>query len=402
MYTLEKLKVKAAKPIIRLGSDKLFKETNLVVGKESILNVSSILIQNKIDNVLIITSPSIIRLELIKPLLESLKQNNIRYSIYKEITSDPSFIVVNQAIAIAKREHCQSVIGIGGGSVLDVAKTVAACCGNNYVAPSSLVGTMKVRKQPLFYIAAPTTAGTGSEVTAIAVISDPISHKKLKIIDPKLIADYTILDANLTSSLPSNVVATTGLDALTHALEAYVSTYATPETDKLALKAVKLLTDNLELAYKKPEDLKAREQLLLGSMFAGLAFTRTSVGYVHAFSHNIGALYGTAHGLSNAILLPHVMNDIKESSIVRFAQLSDFIVLTDKWQSNRVKADALISYLHALNISLGIPPRFEQFDKYEIDKIIEGTFKEAHGTYPVPKYYTKEEARNLLLQVCVK
>ncbi|WOO87572.1 iron-containing alcohol dehydrogenase [Mollicutes bacterium LVI A0039] len=404
MYRKEKTKLAAMKPFFGLFGKKLMPETNLVKGEGSISKAGEIVKKRNIDNVLVITDAILLELGLLKPMFDSLDASNIKYSIYSDVKPDPTFTIVEEAMKVCQDNSCQGIIAFGGGSVLDTAKTVAASAANGFKDPRKFEGMMKVRKKPLPFIAIPTTAGTGSEVTIVAVVSDPVSHRKTTIVDPKLIATDTILDPAITVGLPKHITSTTGLDALTHAVEAYVSGFANDHTDKMALKAIKLITENLVTAYNTPTDMEARENLLVGSMFAGQAFTRTYIGYVHAFSHNIGGKYGVPHGLGNAVILPYVMEDAKviEATNKRFAELSDFLELTGKQESTSVKADAFISYLFELNKQLDIPERLEAFPESGIDEIIDGAFAEAHGNYPVPRYYSREEAREVLQKVCAK
>lgn len=400
MYTVKKIKLAFMKPIFTMIGKKKITNTNLIKGVGSISKVGKLIYEKKIKRVLVVTDEVLYNLGLLTPMLESLDAQKIDYCLYTGVKPDPTFTIVDEAIEICKKNNCQAVIGFGGGSTLDTAKAVAASAGNQYINPRKLAGTMKLKKDPIPVIAIPTTAGTGSEVTIVAVVSDPVSHQKMMIIDPKMPATDAVLDPAITTSLPGHITTTTGLDALTHAVEAYVSGFANKETDKMALKAIKLITENLELVYKQPSNLKGRENLLLGSMFAGQAFTRTYVGYVHAFSHNIGGKYGVSHGLGNAVLLPYVMEDAKVEVSQRFSELSDFLGLTDKQAPIDKKAQAFITYLFELNTKLDIPERLEAFPKEGIETIIDGAFAEAHGTYPVPKYYTREEAKRLLLKVC--
>lgn len=402
MYTTKKIKLAFVKPVFTMIGKKKISETNLISGVGSISKIGNLISEKKVERALIITDEVLYNLGLLSPMIDSLDEKKISYCLYTGVKPDPTFTIVEEAIEICKKNNCQAVIGFGGGSTLDTAKTVAASAGNHYINPRKLVGTMKLRKHPIPVIAIPTTAGTGSEVTIAAIVSDPISHQKMMIIDPKLPATNAILDPAITTSLPGHITTTTGLDALTHAVEAYISGFANRETDKMALKAIKLITENLELVYKQPDNLKGRENLLLGSMYAGQAFTRTYVGYVHAFSHNIGGQFGVSHGLGNAVLLPLVMNDAKQVVEDRFAQLSDFLELTDKTLDSKQKAQSFIDYLFNLNKQLDIPKRLEAFPESGINAVIDGAFKEAHGTYPVPKYYTHEEAYNLLLKVCAQ
>lgn len=402
MYTLQKVKLAILKPGFGIFGKKMMPETNLIQGAGTTSQVGKLLQEKGIKKPIIVTDEVLFSLGLLDNMIAAIEKAGIEYSIYKGVKPDPTFTIVKEAMEVCKTNNCDAVIAFGGGSTLDTSKTIAASSANGFVDPVKLEGMMKVRKKPLPFIAIPTTAGTGSEVTIVAVVSDPVTHRKTTIIDPKLIATDTILDPAITTGLPGHITTTTGLDALTHAVEAYVSGFANKMTDEMAIKAISLITENLEKAYKDPTNIDARENLLVGSMYAGQAFTRTYVGYVHAFSHNIGGKYGVPHGLGNAVLLPHVMKDARNEAKTRFAELSDLLSLTEKTSTTEQKADAFIAYLFDINKKLDIPERIDAFPENGIEDIIDGAFAEAHGTYPVPKYYTREEAKQVLLKVCAK
>lgn len=398
MYTIAKAKIAATKPVIGI----LQKPTPVCyIGEGKVKQMGKIVKSESIDNVLVMTDNVLLGLGLLDDMLEGLKNNNIKYTIFSDVKPDPTFSIVNKALKVCKEKNCQGVIAFGGGSVIDSSKTVAAAITNN-VDPKKLAGQLKVKKDLLPLFAVPTTAGTGSEVTMVAVISDDETHQKFTIISPKVVPKVAILDPALTIGLPPSVTSSTALDALTHAVEAYTTTFANDETDRYALKAINLICNNINTVYDDPKNIEAREALLVGSFYAGMAFTRAYIGYVHAFAHNIGGKFGIPHGLANAVLLPHIMKTYRNVSKDRFANLCDLINLEDKKASQEVKADAFIKYLYELNKKLDIPERLEKFPKDSIDNIIDLAFKECHGNYPVPIYYTKENARKILEKVCAK
>ena len=316
------------------------------------------------------------------------------------IPQDSSFELVERLAAHAREEGCDGVVAIGGGSVLDAAKTAAAAIANHKPA-EKLVGTLKVKKQPMPLIAVPTTAGTGSETTIAAVISGTATHRKRQILDPKIVPFAAILDPELTVGLPQGNTIHTAMDALTHALEAYVSTYATPETDRYAEMAAKMIYEALPVVREEPKNVEMREQLLVASFLAGMAFTRTYVGYVHAFAHSIGGRYGVAHGLANAVLLPHIMEYYLPASAPRLARMAQICGISgDSDESTRARA--FVESIAAMNQTGGVPERLAEFPRAEIDAVIKEAFQECHGTYPVPRYYTRPAARALLEQVCAE
>ncbi len=398
MYERAKAKIIAQKPVFAA----IQKNTPICyIGAGKAKEVGQILATSQVKKVLIMTDSILLGLGLLDGMLESIKAFDIDPVVFDKVKPDPTFGITEAALELYKSSRCEAVVAFGGGSCIDSSKTVAAAAANN-CTPRELEGLLKVKKEAVPFIAIPTTAGTGSEVTLAAVISDDTTHKKTLILSPKIVPKVAILDPELTTGLPPHITSSTALDALTHALEAYTNTYATEETDALALKAINLICNNVIVAYKDPTNLVAREALLMGSFYAGMAFTRTFVGYVHAFAHNIGSNYGIPHGLACGTVLPHVMESYLDVSKDRFAYLSDFLGLTTGSQSLNSKATVFIDYLYDLNNQLGIPPRLEKFPKEGIAKVLDAAFAECHGTYPVPYYYSKAEAFSILNRVCSK
>lgn len=346
---------------------------------------------------LIVTDNFLSTSGLLDGILQGITERGIHASVFDEVTPDPTFPVVEAAAKAG--ENCDAVVAVGGGSVLDTAKAASASIANKK-NPRQLVGLLKVRKYPLLCIAVPTTAGTGSETTVAAIISDPETHKKKQILDPKIVPVIAVLDPELTVGLPLSGTAFTAFDALTHAVESYISGYANEETKRRAKIAVKEIYLYLPRVMKNPSDLEAREALLEASFWAGTAFTRTYIGYVHAFAHNIGGQYHIPHGLANAVLLPHIMQYYLPRSWKNFAELASLVGLNETTPMEQAKkfVDSLFELSHTCNI----PERFEAFPESGIDEIITAAFKEAHGVYPVPRYYNRKAARELLLKVCAK
>lgn len=329
-------------------------------------------------------------------LLAAIRAAGTDVEIFPGIPQDPTFAVVEEA-----GKHmmgCDAILAIGGGSVLDTAKAVAAsaACG---CPAEKLAGILKVKETPVMQIAVPTTAGTGSETTIAAVISDSMTHAKRQILDPRIVPTVAILDPQLTVGLPPHTTVSTAMDALTHALEAYTATYATPETDRYAEMAIKMIYEALPRAWEVPEDMQAREQLLVASFLAGMAFTTTYVGYVHAFAHTIGGKFGVAHGLANAVLLPHIMEYYLPVCEERFAHLAEMTGVSHA-ESRNQRARDFVGSIVAMSSRCNIPRRLQNFPREAIDDVVKMAFRECHGTYPVPRYYTRAEARKLLEKVC--
>ncbi len=400
MYVVEKTKVKVAKQVLGL----IKKPTPVVyIGSGKVNEMGEILKYNNSKKVLIITDKVLKSLGLLDNMISAIEKEGIKAIVFDEVTPDPTFSIVEKALSICKRNECDSIIAFGGGSVIDASKVVSVCATNEKT-PKEMEGTLKVKNSSLPFIAVPTTAGTGSETTIVAVISDDATHKKTTIIDPKIVPTVAVLDPELTTGLPPHITSTTTMDALTHALEAYVGEYATEETDKQAINAIKLIFENLPIAMENPKDLKARENLLLGSFYAGMSFTRALVGYVHAFSHNIGGKFGVPHGLGNAVLLPHVLESylVNDTVVDKIFKLCEILDMVDSKATKKANVKAFVNKIREFNTQFGIPERLEKFPAHAIDTIIDASFKECHGGYPVPVYYTKEEARELLSKVCDK
>lgn len=394
MSVFAKISVAVRKPVINLVN----KPTPVTyIGCGKVKEMGNLLTMVQAKKVLVITDNFLNKMGLLDNMLKSIKDANINVVVFDGVLPDPTFTIVEAAEKCCV--GCDAVVAIGGGSVLDTAKAVSAAVANNKSA-IQLSGLLKVKKRPLPFIAVPTTAGTGSETTVAAIISDPSTHSKKQILDPKLVPIMAVLDAELTTGLPPHTTAFTAIDALTHALEAYVAKYATEETDCDARIATKLIYENLPKVQQEPSDLVAREALLVASFFAGMAFTRTYVGYVHAFAHTIGGKFGVPHGLANAILLPHVMQYYLPVCAQQFAELADLVNVCNANDTNEVKSRKFVESLFALNKQFNIPERFEKFPLAEIDGVITQAFKECHGTYPVPRYFTKADARELLKKVC--
>lgn len=400
MYRINKAKVGVLTPVFQLA-EVTYPKTKLFIGNLAIKNIVEVVVKEKASSILIITDSTIKNLGLLNPLLEELDNFNIHTNVYDQISSDPSFDVIENALDYCQQIEVDLIIGFGGGSVLDAAKVISACIANKFKDPRKFVGILKLIRKPIPLVSVPTTAGTGSEVTIVAVISDTLTHQKKTIIDPRLVSKYTILDPSLTLGLNQELSATVGMDAFTHALESYISKMATKKSRKYASDSIKLISENILVVYNEPTSLHARENMLKGSMYAGEAFSRTFVGYVHAFAHSIGAKFDIPHGLAIAVLLPEIMQANILACEKEFATLAKLVgVATGKNQFEN--ASLFIVYLFNLRTDLNIPNHFEKFPKQAIDEIIDMAFAEAHGTYPLPKYLTRLEARKILSKVCKK
>ncbi|HEX4885953.1 MAG TPA: iron-containing alcohol dehydrogenase, partial [Casimicrobiaceae bacterium] len=278
----------------------------LLVGSGSSARLGQALAGFGHRKVMIVTDRVVAELGLPAALVEALRAGGTKHVVFDEITPDAPIPLIEKGIAFYERHRCDAIVAFGGGSPMDAAKTIALSVANRK-HPRKLVGYFKGLRAPVPLYAVPTTAGTGSEVTVAAVISDPEHGKKLVIADTRLVPAMAALDPVLMLGLPRPVTAATGMDALTHAVEAFIGRWATPHSDRMALAAVGLIYGNLRKAYRRGHDVEARQQMALAATYAGLAFTRANVGYVHAIAHQLGGRYHVPHGLANAILLPVVL-----------------------------------------------------------------------------------------------
>ena len=289
------------------------------------------------------------------------------------------------------------MLALGGGSVLDAAKMIAALCDSEQTLQQA-AGIMKLKAQGLPLYCVPTTSGTGSEASFAAAISDTAAVRKIPVADPKLLPQAAALDPDLLIGMPKGITAATGMDALTHALEAWLSTLASPESDRFALQACVLIFKNLRKAYDNGSDKQAREEMAVASFYASAAFSRASLGYVHAIAHQLGALYHVPHGLANAVILPKVLAFYRGENDGRMAEIARACGLAGEALTDAQAAQALVEAVEQLLIDLQIGSELEAIQQKDIPEIRQRAFDEAHGLYgyPVPKYMNKADCESLL------
>ena len=348
---------------------------------------------------LIVTDKGIINNGLVSPLEEVLKKSKVHYKVYDETMPNPTINNVEEALLVYKSNNCDCIIAIGGGSSMNCAKAVGA----SIAYPKKTVGQMKgilrvLRKLPTL-VAVPTTAGTGSEVTLASIITDSEKQCKYALMSFPLIPRYAVLDASLTYSLPPHLTSTTGMDALTHAVEAYIGRSTTKETRRLALTAVKLIFDNIETAYKDGRNHKARENMLRAAYNAGIAFSKSYVGYIHAIAHALGGKYGTPHGLANAVIMPYILEIYGKSVYKKLYNLGLVAGICDKNDSYESGAKKFIAGVKKLNKDMGIPDKLNGIKKEDIPSMAKHAEKEANPLYPVPKFMTRKELENIYYKI---
>ncbi|MDO8283380.1 MAG: iron-containing alcohol dehydrogenase [Rhodoferax sp.] len=345
--------------------------------------------------ILIVTDSIISKLGLLKGLTDALTAGGAHFVVFDEITADAPIPLIQKGIDFYGEHDCDAIVAFGGGSSMDASKAIAVAVSNPKPL-NQLAGYLKGLRAPVKIYAVPTTAGTGSEVTVAAVISDPVNHKKLVIVDPRMVPKMAALDPELMTGLPPHITAATGIDALTHAIEAFVGNWTTSYSDGMALSAVGLIFENLRTAYTDGKNLEAREKMSLASTYAGFAFTRANVGYVHAIAHQFGGLYHTPHGLANAIMLPFVLKYSHSAIVGRLALLAVAARVGTPGEDDEVLAQKFLDAVDQLNHDLGIPTFLAALKESDIPALAKAACHEAHTGYPVPRYMSQQECEDLI------
>ena len=357
----------------------------------SVKELPEIIMRHKCTHVLIITDGGIMTLGLTRRLEKALKEAGIPYTIYDKTVANPTTVNVREALELYHKEGCDAIIGFGGGSSMDCAKAVGACAVKPNQSLAQMKGILKVHKKLPLLMAVPTTAGTGSETTLAAVITDADTRYKYAINDFPLIPRYAVLDPKVTLSLPPFITATTGMDALTHAVEAYIGNSTTIDTRRDALKAIKLIFENIDIAYEHGDNIQARRNMLHASFYAGCAFTKSYVGYVHAVAHSLGGQYNVPHGLANAILLPLVLREYGSCIDKKLHRLAIAAGLADKNTPDHEAAELFIRAIEEMKERLVIVNIVKEIQETDILKLAHYADKEANPLYPVPKLMDASE-----------
>ncbi len=349
--------------------------------------------------VLIVTDKGITKVGLGKQLTDILDKEDISYEYFDETVANPTIANVEAARALYLEGKCEAIVALGGGSSMDCAKAAGARVVKPNQPISKMKGILKVHKKIPLLLAIPTTAGTGSETTLAAVITDEENHYKYPINDFPLIPKYAVLDYKVTTSLPKHLTATTGMDALTHAVEAYIGRSTTRYTRKKAIRAVKLIGRNLKKVYDNGEDAKARMNMLKAAYCAGVAFTQSYVGYVHGVAHSLGGQYGVPHGLANAVILPYVLEMYGESCYKKLAKLAVKANVIEEKSTTEETAKAFIRWIKDMNQSMDIPDYIEEINEEDIPAMAKHADKESNPLYPVPKLMNAKELEEVYRKV---
>ena len=347
--------------------------------------------------VLIVTDKMLHDLGALDPAIKALGDNGVTSVVYDGVLPDPTEQIVDDGIAQYREHNCDALLAFGGGSSIDAAKVIALAVANNKQAADCVgFGKCDAPAAPLY--AVPSTSGTGSEATFIAVISNNETHSKGGVIDPSIIPRAAALDPEVSRGLPAHITAATGIDALTHAIESYIGRWGNHETDNFGLTACRLIFDYLPRACRDGNDMEAREAMSLASYYGGLAITNALVGYVHAISHNLGGKYGVPHGLGNALALPHVLTLMKSHAADKLADIAEHCGLGTRGEGDSALAKRLIERVQQLNDEVGIPRTTDVIKAEDIDELVAAMLAEG-GNYPVPRFLSDAEVRNILAAI---
>ena len=401
-WALKKLYYRTYQKILKFAMCFMnWKEPELLEGEGAVLKLPAFIKNKGINKVLIVTDKGLMSIHLLDPLFEQLKLEGMEYVVFDEVRPNPTIQNIEDCKDMYLQNNCQGIIAFGGGSPMDCAKAAGARVVKPRQSVRKMRGYLKVGKKLPPFFAVPTTAGTGSENTLAAVVTDPSTHEKNAICDPCLRPKYAVLDPVLTIGLPPHITSTTGMDALTHAVESYIGKSNVKSTIRYAEDATILIHENLEKAYNNGKDLEARGKMLKASFYAGSAFTRAFVGYVHAIAHNLGGMYNTPHGLANAVILPYVLEWYGESVYKPLSKLADLVGLVKEDMSVEEKAKAYIAEIRRMNKAMNIPEKFDFIKEEDIPTLVQRALKEGNPGYPVPKIMNPQDCEKVIRSLMV-
>lgn len=351
----------------------------------SIEALAPYLTQLQADGALLVTDGFLHSSGATSPIETVLKNCGIRCVVYDGTRPNPTVQNVEEALQLYRRENCKLLIAFGGGSAMDCAKAVGARVAYPKRTLDQMKGNLRVWKKLPTLIAIPTTAGTGSEVTVTAVITDSEKKHKYTMNNFTFIPTCAVHDPAVTRTLPPHLTATTGMDALTHAVESYIGRSTTAQTRALALEATRLVFDNIETAYRDGNDLTARKNMLRAAYTAGIAFSKSYVGYIHAVAHSLGGQYNVPHGLANSVLMPYVLESYGACIHKKLHELAIAAGISDESESHALGARKFITAIRVKNAVLGIPDKLDGIRPEDIPTMAKHAAKEANPLYPVPK-----------------
>lgn len=384
---------------LNIGARALYwRKPETVTGEACAAQIPAIMKKEGVRRVMVVTGRHVGK-SIAPGIIENLKNAGVDCVHFSEVEANPSTTTVDKIVWMYRLNNCDGFLAIGGGSPIDAAKAAAALVACPGRTLAQMAGLFRVLRRLPPFVAVPTTAGTGSETTIAAVITDAATHHKYAVMDICLVPRYAVLDPVLTRDLPPKSTSTTGMDALTHAVEAYLCwTNRTKEVDRDAEEATVTIFKYLERAYRDGNDMEARDNMLMAAFKAGFAFTRAGVGNVHAIAHTLGGLYNVPHGLANAVILPIVLEDYGARVYKRLARLAE-ITGTRTDGTDEDKAKAFIAEIYAMNARMGIPRGIEGIKEEDIPQMVDWALAEANPTYPVPVVYTREHCAQVIRRI---
>lgn len=395
MQLMQKIYCRCFQGVLRLALPVLPYRTPRVLS--SLDEIPGLLKSQRKTHPLIVTDGFVHISGMAEPLKKALNGAGLPYTVYDEVTPNPTILNVELARERYLAEGCDCLIALGGGSAMDCAKAVGARVARPRKPIPKMRGILKILKPIPYLIAIPTTAGTGSETTLATVITDQNSAHKFPINDFVLIPRAAVLDPEMTRSLPPHMTAATGMDALTHAVEAYIGRSTTRQTRADALEALRLIHGNLEKAYRDGSDMTARANMLKAAFLAGGAFSKSYVGYCHAVAHSLGGKYHTPHGLANAVLLPYVLTAYGSAIEKKAVPLCAALGLGQVSESEAPQM--LIREIRRMNAALGLPETLPGIQKEDIPQLAAYAHREANPLYPVPKLMDRRELEGFYYDV---
>ena len=375
----------------------LYMQPKIIKGEHALLDLVDVLKEKHLTHYMIVTTPGFIKRGTLQSFFDALNQNDIQYSIFHDLKPDPEIYDVEKLKEMFIKEGCQALIAIGGGSVIDCSKAALACIQMKNLDVKTVLHTGRVSKPLPLLIAVPTTAGTGSEVTAGAVITDPIKKRKYALSHLFLIPKYAVLDSSLLVSLPSNMTAYTGMDALTHAIEAYINCFNNRKTNEYALCAIKAIFQNLVPSFEDGLNKHYRLELLEASYNAGVAISNNYVGYIHTIAHGIGGMYHLQHGMINAIILPIVLEEYGDAITKKLVHIADIIGINGC--TDKEKVERFIRKLKELNRIFSIPTSIPEIKDEDIHYLAIGAEKEGNPSYPTPVTWDVEQFEKVIRKI---
>jgi len=401
-WTLKKTGYRVFQKVMKLASKIIpFPIPVLLTGPGSVMMLAQNIKARGIKHVLVVTDKVLTDLRLLDGFLASLKEHGVAYTVFDDVQANPTIENVEAGRKIYRQNKCRAIVGFGGGSPIDCAKIIGARIRNPYLSVRMMKGLFRVLIPIPPFFCVPTTAGTGSEATVAAVMTDAQNHFKFAINDIKLVPKIAVLDPELMRGLPPHITSTTGMDALTHAVEAYINLSGNAFTDENAEMAVRLIFENLERAYLDGNDMEARNNMALASFYGGVAFTRAYVGYVHAIAHNMGGLYGVPHGLANAVILPYVLDFCRKASEKRLARLAVAGGIGRDGEPVEDLSRRFIEKIRTMNKNMKIPTGIDALKESDIPLVAQRALKEAHPLYPVPVFMTHRSCEEIVEKLLV-